>query len=76
MDQKQRRPRSAMPKPYRPALGFQHFKHEVVEHLPSPKMGGCRLEELLEHGLVRDVPIATADRFGSRLAFAQGSFWT
>lgn len=31
MDQKQRRPRSAMPKPYRPALGFQHFKHEVVE---------------------------------------------
>ncbi|MER8451218.1 hypothetical protein NKG60_14570 [Mesorhizobium sp. M1428] len=60
MDQKQRRSRSAMPKPYRPALGFHHFKHEVVEHLPSSKMGGCQLEKLSEHGMVQNTPIATA----------------
>ncbi|MCA0030536.1 hypothetical protein [Mesorhizobium sp. B263B2A] len=54
MNQKQRRSRSAMPQPYRHVLGFHHFKHEVFEHRPSLKMGGCQLEELFEYGMVQD----------------------
>jgi hypothetical protein len=61
MDQKQGRPRSAMPKSYRPALGFHHFKCEVFEHLPSST--GHELTNLLqvkwftttESGTARDV---------------------